>query len=78
VALVRMMRSLLAERKAPLDRLAGKLDALSPVKILERGYALVFDSNGALVKDTAQLSTGSAVSARLARGSFTAEVKKIS
>jgi exodeoxyribonuclease VII large subunit len=46
------------------------------MKILDRGYALVFDASGALIKDAAQLSPGEEISARVARGSFTAEVKK--
>jgi exodeoxyribonuclease VII large subunit len=45
------------------------------MKILERGYALVFDANGMLVKDAAQLAPGAEISARVARGTFAAEVK---
>ena len=74
--LQRAMRSRIAAQRAAFDQLAGKLEALSPVQILERGYALVFDSTGALVKDAAQLSAGERISARVAKGSFTAEVKE--
>lgn len=74
--LARVMRSKLAGQRASLNQLAAQLEALSPVKILERGYALVFDSHGELVKDAAQLSSGQQISARVARGSFTAEVKE--
>jgi len=77
-ALVRSMRSLLANQHARLNQAAATLDALSPVKILERGYALVFDSTGALLKDASQLSPGDEVSGRVAKGSFTAQVKKTS
>src|SRR5947209_8570023 len=73
--LARVMRSRLAAQRAGLNQLAAQLEALSPVKILERGYALVFDSQGTLVKDARQLSSGQEISARVARGSFTAEVK---
>src|SRR5947209_16980354 len=73
--LARVMRSRLAAQRAGLNQLAAQLEALSRVKILERGYALVFDDQGTLVKDARQLSSGQAVSARVARGSFTAEVK---
>jgi exodeoxyribonuclease VII large subunit len=45
--------------------------------ILDRGYALVFDANGELVKDAAQLSAGDPIRARLARGEFSADVLKI-
>ena len=64
---------LLANRAA-LDRRMASLEALSPVAILNRGYALVFDANGQLVKDAAQLRDGDELSARLARGRVRARV----
>jgi len=75
-ALARAMRSLLAAQQARLNQAAATLEALSPVKILERGYALVFDSTGNLLKDASRLSPGDEISARLAKGAFTAEVKR--
>jgi exodeoxyribonuclease VII large subunit len=75
-ALFRIMSGRLDHDRAWVDRLAGKLDVLSPVKILDRGYALVFDAEGNLLKDAAQLSPGDQVSARLSRGRFTAAVKE--
>jgi exodeoxyribonuclease VII large subunit len=74
--MVHAFQSYLAARRSRAERLAAQLDALSPVKILERGYALVFDANGVLVKDVSQLAVGSEISAQVARGRFTAEVKK--
>jgi exodeoxyribonuclease VII large subunit len=50
------------------------LEALSPVAILNRGYALVFDAKGELVKDAARLHSGDEISARLARGRVRARV----
>ena len=64
---------LLANRAA-LDRRVASLEALSPVAILNRGYALVFDATGQLVKDAAQLRDGDELSARLARGRVRARV----
>jgi exodeoxyribonuclease VII large subunit len=75
-ALARSMRSQLAAHQARLKQATATLEALSPIKILERGYALIFDSTGMLVKDAAQLSPGDEISAQVARGKFTAEVKK--
>ena len=77
-ALARTMRALLAQHRARLNQSAATLEALSPVKILDRGYALVFDSTGALVKDASRLSPGDEVSAQLSQGTFTARVKKTS
>jgi exodeoxyribonuclease VII large subunit len=75
-AVVHAFQSQLAARRSRTERLTAQLEALSPVRILERGYALVFDASGALVKDVSQLATGSEISAQVARGRFTAEVKK--
>lgn len=74
--LQRAMQARLAQHRNRLDQLTGKLNALSPVRILDRGYALVFDSAGNLVKDATQLSAGDRISARLSRGTLAAEVKE--
>jgi exodeoxyribonuclease VII large subunit len=68
-------RSLFLQRRSRLERLTSQLEALSPVAILERGYALVFDSSGKLLKDSAQVKQGDDVAARLARGQIIATVK---
>src|SRR5712671_3476751 len=49
-AVTNAFRTQLAARRAHTERLAAQLEALSPMRILERGYALVFDQSGALVK----------------------------
>jgi exodeoxyribonuclease VII large subunit len=74
-SMARAFRTRLAGHAAQMEKLAAQLNALSPVKILERGYALVFDAEGVLVKDAGQLAAGAEITARVARGSFTAEVK---
>ena len=43
-----------------------QLEALSPLAILNRGYALVFDSAGMLLKDAERVKPGDEISARLA------------
>ncbi len=67
-------RRLLLENRGALDRRTASLEALSPVAILNRGYALVFDANGQLVTDAVQLGVGEELSARLARGRVRARV----
>jgi exodeoxyribonuclease VII large subunit len=62
---------------AALDRRTAALEALSPVAILNRGYALVFDAEGQLVKDASRLHTGDEIAARLARGSVRARVSSV-
>jgi exodeoxyribonuclease VII large subunit len=75
-ALGSSMRTVLLRHRSCLDQLERQLRALSPVAILERGYALIFDTRGKLVKDSAHIETGDEISARLARGSLTARVEK--
>jgi exodeoxyribonuclease VII large subunit len=58
--------------------LAAGLQGVSPLATLERGYALVTDGDGKLVRDSSQLRIGDAVQTRLASGSFSAEVRKTS
>lgn len=70
------VRSLLFERRSRLERLSGQLEALSPLAILERGYAVVFDASGKVLKDAAQANTGDEIRARLARGEIRATVKR--
>jgi exodeoxyribonuclease VII large subunit len=64
----------LLESRSALDRRTASLEALSPLAILNRGYALVFDAKGRLVKDAARLKAGDELSARLARGRIRARV----
>ena len=74
-AITSAMQTLLLRRRSRIEQIEHQLKALSPVAILERGYALVFDSTGNLVKNSAQVELGDEISARLARGSLTAKVE---
>jgi exodeoxyribonuclease VII large subunit len=75
--LSRSAETLLLLRRSRAERLHGNLSALSPTAILSRGYALVFDVAGNLVKDASQLKIGDAVRGQLGRGEFTADVKRV-
>jgi exodeoxyribonuclease VII large subunit len=77
VALIRAGDTILLLRRSRWEKIDGNLQALSPKAILERGYALVFDANGHLVKQAAQLNPGQAIRAQLGKGEFTAKVEKI-
>ena len=70
------VRAILLRQQSRLDQIQHQLKALSPVAILERGYALIFDSAGKLVKSSTQVEPGDEVLARLAHGTFTARVEK--
>ena len=75
-ALVAVMRNVLLQHRVRSERLQTALESLSPLAILDRGYALVFDSEGKLLKDAHRLSVGDEISARLAHGEIHATVTK--
>lgn len=67
----------LAPSEATLARLAASLDALSPLSVLARGYAIARTPEGHVVKGASELSPGDAVSVRLGTGSFEASVTAV-
>ena len=76
-SLSRATETLVMLRRSRWERIYTSLTALSPKAILSRGYALVFDAAGNLVKDASQLTSGDRVRAQLGHGEFAAEVKSI-
>ena len=68
--------ALLVERKrAGLEGLAGRLQALSPQRTLARGYAIVRADNG-IVRSATELATGKRVEVELGEGGFGARVEE--
>ena len=55
----------------------ASLDALSPLGVLQRGYAIAQGNDGRLLRNTANLSAGDSIKVRLAKGSLTAEVTDV-
>jgi exodeoxyribonuclease VII large subunit len=74
-SLSRLALSAIAVRTTRLDRAAARLDALSPLAVLNRGYALVYTADGTLLRNAGEAHPGQTIRARLASGSLTAEVK---
>ena len=64
--------------EARVGSLAATLDALSPLKVLGRGYAIARDADGHVVTNASALAPGDAVSVRLGEGSFEAAVTGVS
>ena len=70
---IRLRLDSAATRKLGRERqqfaaLAAKLDALSPLKVLGRGYSIALDSEGRAVKEAGQLRPGDRLSLRLSKG----------
>jgi len=57
-----------------LDRLRLQLHERSPLRVLERGYAIATDSTGQILRSSAQVAVGDAVTLRLHQGRLTTSV----
>ena len=57
--------------------LTAKLDAMSPLKVLTRGYAMAQQEDGSLIRSIGNVTSGDTVSISLADGSFTATVNEV-
>ncbi len=56
--------------------IAGRLEALSPLKVLARGYSLVTDAGGRLVRDASAVEPGETLGVKLSSGGLRVEVLK--
>jgi exodeoxyribonuclease VII large subunit len=74
-AAVEMMRVRLVRRRSAFEQLDAKLSQLSPLRILERGYAIVSNPAG-ILKDAAAAKARSRIHVRLAKGELDATVVK--
>lgn len=75
-ALVAATRNMMLQHRVRTERLDTVLQSLSPLAILDRGYALVFDAEGKLLKDGRAVNIGDQISARLAHGKLHAAVTR--
>jgi exodeoxyribonuclease VII large subunit len=65
---------IVALRADRLKRVAARLDDLSPVAVLSRGYALVYSADGRLLRSASDTSPGETIHARLGQGRLEAKV----
>lgn len=71
------VKSLVREKEQTFRNWVGRLEALSPLAILERGYSLTFDGEGVLLKDARRVKVGDFLKTRLHRGLVHSKVEKI-
>ena len=69
------LRAALEQRKAGLESASRSIAALSPLAILERGYAIVTSESGTPVTDCEQVEIDDRLAARLHRGKLTVRVE---
>ena len=78
--LERAVRSLSAHqrlRRAQVDGLSSRLQALSPLAVLQRGYAVLRGPDGRILQSVSQVKPGDIVEVRIQDGDLTAQVQQI-
>ena len=76
--LSRLLASSLDRSRADMGRRAAKLEALSPLAVLSRGYAMIRDADsGSMIAGAASLAVGQTVDLQLADGDATAQITQI-
>ena len=71
------IRQSLNNEKQAVLLASAKLEAVSPLATLARGYAIVRDQNGELRSSAGDLSAGDQIEIQLQDGSVDAEVKSV-
>ncbi len=70
-------RLFLQSTRGKVQALDSSLQALSPLAVLDRGYAICRDARGNIVKDAATLGVGDPFSVTLAKGTIDARAERI-
>jgi exodeoxyribonuclease VII large subunit len=60
-----------------LNRTSARLEAMSPLAVLKRGYAIAYGADGRILRSGSQVRIGESLRVRLGEGGVEAEVKKI-
>ena len=69
--------SLLSRKKEQFVRLTAKLDAMSPLKVLGRGYCMTMDKDGHLVKTIGSVHEGDEITVNLTDGKARTLVQEV-
>ena len=72
----RLATTVISTRTNPLTRATDRLQSLSPLAVLNRGYAIVYSAEGTILLNPTEAAPNSTIQARLAQGTLTARVTK--
>ena len=75
--LATLMQKAVAEKKQRFARLTAALDAMSPLKVLSRGYSVVKTADGGVLQRAGQVSPGDTIEITLRQGSLSAQVTEV-
>ena len=71
------LQHILIRHRGKLMQFSAALDALSPLKVLSRGYAVASTAQGEILSDAAKLMVGEQIHIRFSKGEAVCEVQEV-
>ena len=71
-----LIQTFLSKSQSRLITYEKVIKSIDPQNVLDRGYSLIINMEGGVIKDSAQIMEGDKITAKLAKGSFRAKVGK--
>ena len=75
--MVKSFEHFLSGKKNVLNKIESNLNAYSPISVLDRGYAIVQNTDGKAIKSSDELMVGEVITTRLSSGIIDSKIKKI-
>ena len=70
------LTNIIEQRKLKLQSMSSNLKAVSPLAVLDRGYAIVTNNKGKAIKSSKEVKIGDIINTRLAEGELISNVSK--
>jgi exodeoxyribonuclease VII large subunit len=70
------IKNIIDRKKLLLESISSNLKAVSPLAVLDRGYAIVMNEEGRALKSSKDVKVGDTINTRLADGGFSSDVSK--
>ena len=75
--LIKNMKEVFAEKKHQFSMAKNTLEQVNPLSVLKRGFSIVQDENGKIVKSTKQVEIGQNIKILVSDGQIKSEIKQI-
>lgn len=75
--MIRAMTNILSSKQKDFQQMLSTLDALSPLKVMDRGYSLVYDGEGNLAKSVKGFVTEDTLKVQMADGSLDCKIMNV-
>ena len=72
--MIAVLRAQMARRQAAIERAASRLDALSPLNVLGRGYAIATREDGRAIRSAGDVRAGDRITVRVESARIAADV----